>query len=375
MGRLFKSHPLTIFQIAPEEQLSLLEVERAYEALARRSAFEDIDGLPSVEKSAGAVVFEDYRKTNFGPGNVEFGEYVVFSIRIDERKVPGAALKKQTEDAIDYELEKAKAEGRNFLSKDRKKEIKDQIKLKLLTSTVPTPKVADVWWNTKTNQLFLTDKSKAFVTALEDLFRAAFGTRFVFEKVEMGLDEEKTMIGHDFLTAIWKQREMIFSHEGDMAIAFISDNITAADAQESITVSEVGANAEFDDIKRAVEDGKMIVAAQLTISYDDTDYIIDVDSNLTPINKVTLPTVSHFEAEEIDGAMLIQIERAETAFGLLSSLFERWQQEEDLEVDSEEFRKRLRAGARQAAKNLRETLPEGATMTLVTSDGEKVEVA
>lgn len=375
MGRLFQSHQLTVYQVIPEAQLNLLEVERTYEAIARRAAFEDIDELPSVEQSIGAVVFEDYRRINFGPGNVEFGEYVVFSIRIDERKIPSAALKKQTEDAIDFELEKVRKEGRNFLSKDRKKEIKDQVKLKLLTRTVPTPKVADVWWNTKTNLLFLTDKSKAFTKALEDIFRAVFGTRFTLEKVEMGLDEEKSMIGHDFLTAIWNQNEFVFAHKGTMATAFISDNITAADAQETIKVSEVGSNAEFDDIKRAVKDGKMIVSAQLTISYEDTDYIIDVDSNLTPINKVTLPTVSHFEAEEIDGAMLIQIDRTETAFGLLSSLFKRWKMQDEFEMDDEEFKRRMRAGARQAAEELKGTLPEGTTMTIETSDGEKVEVA
>lgn len=374
MGRLFKAHPLTVYRVSPEEQLTLLPKTRDYEAIAH-AAFEDIDELPHIEKSTGTVVFEDYRSTNFDPGNVEFGEYVVFSIRIDERKIPGAALNKQVEDAIDKEMAEAKKEGKNFISRDRKREIKEQVKLRLRAHTVPTPKVADVWWNTKTNLLFLTDKSKGFVEALDDVFRTAFGTRFVIEPLTLGLDEENNMVGHDFLTAIWNANGTTFSHGEDSAHAFISDNITAADAQETIKVSEVGSNAEFDDIKRAVEDGKFIIGAQLTISYDDTDYEIDVDSALTPILKVSVPAVTHLEPEEIDGAMLTQIDRVETAFGLLNSLVLNWKQESSLEISPEEFRRRLRAGARQAAENLRGTLPEGTTMTIETSDGEKVEVA
>ncbi|WP_319764448.1 recombination-associated protein RdgC [Maridesulfovibrio sp.] len=374
MGRLFKAHPLTVYRVSPEEQLTLLPKTRDYEAIAHAS-FEDIDELSHIEKSTGTVVFEDYRSTGFGPGNVEFGEYVVFSVRIDERKIPGAALNKQVEDAIDKEMVEAKKEGKNFISRDRKREIKEQVKLRLRAHTVPTPKVADVWWNTKTNLLFLTDKSKGFVEALDDVFRTAFGTRFVIEPLTLGLDEEKNMVGHDFLTSIWNANGTTFSHGEDSAHAFISDNITAADAQETIKVSEVGSNAEFDDIKRAVEDGKFIVGAQLTISYDDTDYEIDVDSALTPILKVSVPAVTHLEQEEIDGAMLTQIDRVETAFGLLNSLVEHWKQESSLEISPEEFRRRMRAGARQAAEDLKGTLPEGTTMTIVTSDGEKVEVA
>lgn len=374
MGRLFKAHPLTIWKVVPEEQTSLLEEERTYDLL-KNVSFQSID-KEAIQKTYGAVTFEDYRSTDFGPSTTEFGEYVVFSVRIDERKIPNAALQRQVDDAIDEEMKQAKKEGRNFLGKERRKEIKDQIRLKLLAITPPSPSVADVWWNTKTNLLFLTDKSKGFVEALERMWKIAFGINYRLEKLELGLDEEKNILGRNFLTRIWNSFEPTFeSAEGYSATVWFSDKVKAADAQETIIANKIGQQSDFDDIRRAVMDGKVIIGGVLTFSSMDTVYEVEVDHLLTPISKISVPPVTHHEEDDIYGATMLQIDRVETAFGLLVSLFQWWKQQDDLDVDSEEFKRRLKAGARQAAEDLKGTLPEGTTMTIETSDGEKVEVA
>lgn len=389
MGRLFKKHPLTIYRVNTPDQGSLLSGERSYDQLQRVS-FETIDDCV-IEKTFGVVTIENYRSPWFEPGNTEFGEYVAFSIRIDERKLPGAALRRMVEDAIDDEKEKSKLEGRDFVSRDRKREIVEQIKLKMLSRTVPTPSVADVWWNTKSGMLFLTDRSKAMKEALDDLFVGAFGTVYKLEELELGLTAEREMIGKYFLTWLWKKGSQIISYHGANGLAFIDDKVHAADAQEVLKAEKVkGKESDFEDIKRAVaEDGKEIIRALIRIEYQEREYEIETDYNLTPILSLSVPTVTHHDEESFDGAMLSQIGNIEEAFGLFTKLLFNFEleitedsplrraiEEGTKRLDTLQFVHRMDRNVAEVADRLRDTLRKNnATMTIETSDGEKVEVA
>ncbi|WP_051294910.1 recombination-associated protein RdgC [Maridesulfovibrio bastinii] len=393
MGRLFKKHPLTIYKVTTPEQTSLLSDERLYDQL-QRAKFETIDH-EVIERTYGAVTIENYRDPWFGPENTEFGEYFVFSIRIDERKIPGPALKRFVEDAIDNEMELAKKEGRNFISRGRKREVKEQVTLKLRAKAVPTPTVADVWWNMNTGLLFLTDRSKAIKEAFEDTFKRAFGTVYELEELTLGINEKFDVFGHAFLTWIWNEGTIhIPYHDHDISV-FIEDKVHAADSQEVLKAEQVkGRDADFNDIKRAVEeDGKMIVRAMLRFESEERFIAdIEVDSMLTPFLSISIDTVTHHDEEEFAGALVTQIGNIEEAYNLflrVLHLYELEQSEKETpdanikraKADLEELKKRgeiikrVQEGARQAAKDLKDSLPEGTTMTIVTSEGEKVEVA
>jgi hypothetical protein len=336
MGRLFKTHPLTVFRAVKSDQGVLDIGDRSYDKLAR-VAFSPIGPESgSVEHSFGAATFENYRSTNFGPANTEFDEYIVFSLRADERKVPAAALNKEFEDAVDAELERNRDQGKNFVSRERKKEIKEQVKLRMLAHMPPVPKVVDVIWNTKTDLVFVTDKSKTALTRVENVFNAAFGPEYTlapFELCDMlPMVEDiasRSEFVRGFLTWLWKERASGNDYHvyDTNFVAYIEDKITIADAHESIAASVSGeAEGEFMEIIQGVQSGKQVVQAGVSFErYVDEGveklaYMDLLGESLPSINSVTIPPVTHLDAEDVAGAMLIQIGNIEEAFGMLQHL-------------------------------------------------------
>ena len=136
-------------------------------------AFRDIDHTAD-ERSWGWVSFEDMLDHRFGVAPPEKGEYAAFSLRLDTRRIPPAVLKKHYTLALNQELAKAKEEGRKFVSKERKRELRENVQLALLSRTLPIPAVFDVAWNVSSGVvLFGSTRPK-----VQDLFTAHFTQTF-----------------------------------------------------------------------------------------------------------------------------------------------------------------------------------------------------
>lgn len=136
-------------------------------------AFRDIDHTAD-ERSWGWVSFEDMLDHRFIAAPPEKGEYAAFSLRLDTRRIPPAVFKKHVTLAMNAELVKAKEEGRKFLSKDRKRELRENVRLALMQRTLPIPAVFDVAWNVRTGVLlFGSTRPK-----VQDLFTSHFTQTF-----------------------------------------------------------------------------------------------------------------------------------------------------------------------------------------------------
>lgn len=169
MGMLSASVSLSIYKIKQEVKDALFQ--EALDRL-RKFSFQEIDNL-AVERGFGWVSSEDWLDNSFSTSPFK-GNYLVFSLRLDTRRVSPAVLKKHYTLALRDLLEKKKQEGKNFVGKEEKKELKENIKLKLLSKTLPVPAVFDVSWDMLKNIVYFSSTREKVKELFVDLFVRTF---------------------------------------------------------------------------------------------------------------------------------------------------------------------------------------------------------
>lgn len=98
--------------------------------------------------------------------------HIALRMRVDERRVAGAALKK----FVAKEERRVKKEKEiPRLPRQLRLEIKERVTAQLTRKALPVPKCADVAWNVETGVVYLLSTSQDMVNVFEDLFRETFG--------------------------------------------------------------------------------------------------------------------------------------------------------------------------------------------------------
>ncbi|MDR2489523.1 MAG: recombination-associated protein RdgC [Desulfovibrio sp.] len=144
----------------------------------RRNCFTDIDELPE-ERSFGWTTFEDILNTVWDINPVEKGSYLTFCLRLDTRRVPPAVIKKHLALALMREESHNREQGRKFISRERKKEIKEQVMLRLRMRFLPIPAEFQVVWNTVKSILYFASTQQKMLDLFEDLFIRTFELHIV----------------------------------------------------------------------------------------------------------------------------------------------------------------------------------------------------
>ncbi len=148
--------------------------ENSWEYIGDRIAsfsFVDIDeGFD--EYSIGWVSAMNMFDASFRYCSWGFGDYVVASLRVDERKVSPAILKK----CVAKEEERVKrVKEIPAISRAMRVEIKERIRTELIRKSIPGTAVYDFCWNLSDGTImFFTTNKKAHVV-LEDFFKDCFG--------------------------------------------------------------------------------------------------------------------------------------------------------------------------------------------------------
>jgi len=134
-------------------------------------AFEDIDDNFE-EYSIGWVSIMSMFDSSFSYASHLFGDYVVLSLRIDERKVSPTILKK----FVQKEEERVKKEKQvPKLGRTIKLEIKERVKTELTRKAMPVPAVYDMVWSLPESSLYFFTTNKKAHMLLEDFFKDSFG--------------------------------------------------------------------------------------------------------------------------------------------------------------------------------------------------------
>ena len=167
MGILSSSVSVTRYKVEGKIKAPILETVANG---LKKNAIAEIDDVIS-EKAVGWTSFHKPYHPDFYGSSFVYGKDLVFSLRIDKKSIPAKVLKKHL--MIESARLLAKT-GREFLSRNEKKVLKDQIIDRLSLRIPATPNVYDLIWNYEESSLWFFSNLKAANEELETLFRYSF---------------------------------------------------------------------------------------------------------------------------------------------------------------------------------------------------------
>lgn len=121
-------------------------------------------------KRVGWVGLGDPLDLDFSFG-IDFGRFLAFSLRIDERKPSSAAIKIRLAEAIKEET----AANGGKVSGKRKKELKEAITATVTSKADFIPSLADCIWDVDAQRLYVSTASESVLAILLKLFHKTFG--------------------------------------------------------------------------------------------------------------------------------------------------------------------------------------------------------
>jgi len=142
----------------------------------RQFAFMDIDDIAE-ERAFGWTSFDDMLDTEWKLSPPEKADFLTFSLRLDTRRIPPAVIRKHVRLALRDEEERIKALGKKFVGRERKKEITEQVKLRLMGRFLPIPAEFQVVWNTRTGRVYFASTQTKMIELFLDLFTRTFDLR------------------------------------------------------------------------------------------------------------------------------------------------------------------------------------------------------
>ncbi|MBF0209656.1 MAG: recombination-associated protein RdgC [Desulfamplus sp.] len=128
------------------------------------------------EITIGWTPFESNFNPDFETFTFTFGDFFLFSLRIDKKSLPAKIIQKHVSIEIGKKL---KEEGRQFLSKNEKIEIKENVTDKLMRQIPSTPNIYDVLWSHEAQRVLFFSTQKAANEELETLFTKSFKLRLI----------------------------------------------------------------------------------------------------------------------------------------------------------------------------------------------------
>lgn len=128
------------------------------------------------EISMGWTPFESDFDPDFEKFTFTYGNYFIFSLRIDKKSVPAKIIKKYV--ALEV-ARKLNEDGREFLSKNEKTDIKDAVTEKLMRQMPSTPNIYNVLWDHEENTVLIFSTQKAANEEFETLFAKSFKVKLI----------------------------------------------------------------------------------------------------------------------------------------------------------------------------------------------------
>lgn len=329
MGFMSKACSFTRFRIVdPVTETLLPEVGKLIQG---KRFFE----LQAGENSAaGWVSFEDYLSCGTDEGfDPMKGAYCAFSLRIDTLRIPAGVLKKEYDIAI--AREKATT-GNAKVTKKRRTELKELVKLSLYRRYVPVPGVYNVIWDTAKGEVWLASTQNAVVSAFMDLFNATFDIHLEQltptalalsilgqerEEEIMGIkptrltsEEEdtdatpNTILGQDFLTWLWWRAATANPYSAFPVSINTRIVVTGGDGAEKETVmvsSKV--LSPLKEAKIGLARGKKVSRVTVYLIADDFAYEATIDAQTFALSGVRPPEIEGEEKADADGLLLEKI--------------------------------------------------------------------
>ncbi len=303
------------------------------------------------EKSLGWTSLENVLDTHFGHAPYAYGDYLAFTLRIDRKAVPPALLKIK---CLEAERRMSKG-GRSKLGKQQREEIKDRLRLELLSQAHPSPSFFDVCWSPAKNWLFFGALSAKPAHDFEDLFKRCFQIPlhpflpWDPEGLEASLSrkvkaipkgpftapqergepsDDLRFLGREFLTWLWFKSEeragtVRVPNLGDLQMVFVRRLVLeSGDGEYSESVVCQGLHTDLKEGKAALRLGKKIKEARIQLTKDTEKWEFTLKADSFQFQSMRLPEgTNEMDQDDPVGQLLERIFLVETAVKVIDQVF------------------------------------------------------
>ena len=316
--------------------------------LLKNGAFLDID--ESAESQAdGWVSFDDYLDTTWQAGPPQKGAYIAFSLRLDIRRIPAGVLRKHLVLALKREKAENEKNGKKFISRERRKELKELVQISLRRRFLPVPGEFNVIWNTANNEIWFASTQTKMLELFVQRFLATF--RLHIEQLTppdlalsmLGKESEEAIhdadsvdytmdgiLGQDFLTWLWFQSDVAPSFfrtdDGQPFQVSMEKRVTVTGFSgvdretASVTASDIA--SPLSEARVGLRWGKKVSSALIHLTKDDFGFDVSVKAADFSLNSLKTPKIDKSDRDDDpDSLFLEKVFLIETAVTLLDSLY------------------------------------------------------
>jgi len=233
--------------------------------------------------------------------------YLFFSLRRDQRKIPAAVLKSHTSREEGAFL--AQHPNLRRTPKNKRNEIKELVQLRLMSRCLPVPSTVDLVWDVKAGVLTLFSLGNKVLERFEDVFRKTFEglqplpihpfarARMLLEGQELDKLEKANQANSDSALALIRDNQWLgwdfmlwllqrgVNGEGEFQVcrpghfteaerfsAWIDDRIQFQGGSEEGGIQKVsvsGSQDSYQEAKSALKAGKKITSATICMEKDE----------------------------------------------------------------------------------------------------------
>lgn len=335
--------PITFSRFVVDGELPLDCTDMIHRQI-RRHAFQDI-GASGQEKIMGWTGIEDVLDTDFRHASYAWGDYRMFSLRIDRRMVPPSLLRVR---ALEAQQRYLKETGRKKIDKAAREQIRETLYQDLLCHIPPTPSFYEVCWSVSDGRLLLTCLSDKVLQDFQDLFRSSFnltpvpfvpwnlqgpgrepaGTPEPLQSMQDGASDSGKQ-GREFLTWLWFKSEerngiIMIPGVGEMELHFVRRLVfESGDGEYSESVVCQGIHAGLREGREALRQGKKIREARLQLTRDAACWEFTFKADRFQFQSLKMPIVMDLDDPEDnrDGRIMERMYLLETVVRSMDQLF------------------------------------------------------
>lgn len=360
MGFLASSCSFTRFRIidpVPDELWA--EIPQ----LLKNGAFLDIDETAE-SQADGWVSFDDYLDTAWQAGPPQIGAYIAFSLRVDTRRIPAGVLRKHLVLALKREKAENEKNGKKFISRERRKELKELVQLSLRRRFLPVPGEFNVIWNTANNEIWFASTQEkmielfvqrfldTFKLHIEQLTPPALALSMLgkeYEEVIHDADEVDEsldgILGQDFLTWLWFKSDVAYTlfrtDDGQPFQVSMEKRMTVTGYvgfdRETTAMTSFYEGAPLTEARLGLRRGKKVSSALIHITKDDFVSDVSVKAADFSLNSLKTPKIDKSDRDDDpDSLFLEKVFLIETAVTLLDSLYRQFL---GLRLDKDKWKK------------------------------------
>ena len=258
------------------------------------------------ETNIGFVNINDCLDSDFTPEKTLLGDYRVMSLRIDRRSVPPSSLRIRVLEDTKKKMEET---GQKRLYREQREAIREAARLDLLKNIPPVTAIYDIAVNTVSGTVYVSSLTTKVLQAVQDAFKGAFKLTIIplipvrVEDLDLAGMSTWT-VGREFLTWLWfrsYRQDGKISLGGD-AVATVTFTrrlaLESGEGEYTETVVCSGNNAELQEAKEALRQGKKIKEARIRVGKEEMSWEFGYKGDSFQFQSVKLPLTAGQEEDE-----------------------------------------------------------------------------